>query len=274
MIEHDTSTLVMFSQLFIAFCVGLSSIEVFINRRVFQTGELLDWEVNQLAYPKWCHFLNINVGQVNVIVLQTIRLIFALVIIYQSLTGHITLLPLIVGIIAQLIHCYRAPIGKDGSDQMVSIVLFGLFLFYWQPSQLVQELGIFFISIQIILAYCVSGVAKWFSPLWRNEPILKDILDTRSYGNKFVAKWLNEHPLLCRFGSLLVMTYQASFPLVIILPPEGVYFYLALGFLFHLSIAIVMGLNTFLWSFLACYPILLIGLDLLHRYYPWLQLKF
>jgi hypothetical protein len=45
-----------------------------------------------------------------------------------------------------------------------------------------------------------------------------------------------------------------SFPVVLVAPREVCWGYLACGVLFHLGTAITMGLNKFVWAFLALYP--------------------
>ena len=266
-------TLFHLSVIFLVICISISAFEIIKSKQVFDKGGLLDWRINKLYYPRIANIL--NKYQFKIVSLQIVKIIFSTIIFLQVLLMEkplylTTCLSIIF--ITHLLQNFRIPFGRDGSDQMITVVLFGLILMSWNHNTLIFQLGVMFISVQCILCYTTSGWSKWVSPIWRNQPVLIDILDTKSYGFQTVAKWLNNNKILCRAVALFVMTFQASFPLIIFMPPEGIYLYLTIGALFHLSIAIVMGLNTFFWSFIACYPILLIGLDLLHKTYPWLQI--
>jgi uncharacterized membrane protein (DUF485 family) len=65
---------------------------------------------------------------------------------------------------------------------------------------------------------------------------------------------LSEHSALARAATLAVLAWECAFPLVLVLPAPFAYVMLALGVLFHVTNAVVMGLNTFVWSFVATYP--------------------
>lgn len=57
-----------------------------------------------------------------------------------------------------------------------------------------------------------------------------------------------------RILSLTVILFECLFPLVLILPKEFVLAFITMGFLFHLGTAIIMGLNSFWFSFVCFYP--------------------
>jgi hypothetical protein len=56
---------------------------------------------------------------------------------------------------------------------------------------------------------------------------------------------------------MFLITWESTFPLVLIVPRPVAYAMVASGVLFHLSNGFLMGLNDFFWLFVAAYPALL-----------------
>ena len=52
----------------------------------------------------------------------------------------------------------------------------------------------------------------------------------------------------------LVILGETLFPIVLILPPDALYVVLGASIVFHFMTAYFMGLNTFVWAFIATYP--------------------
>ncbi|WP_170308316.1 hypothetical protein [Parashewanella tropica] len=260
-----------------SFLAGLASlvisIETLVNRKLFESGNILDWRTTRLSAPNWAlpiFDLLFEYSWSNNLVTE-LKAIVSLLLIYQACCSQVSVWTL--GLLFSL-HQFtnsRMPIGRDGAIQMTSIVLFGLILITWPHNSYLNHLGLLFIATQITLAYTASGWAKWVSPIWRNENVLASISNTKSFGKPWVAQFFYRHPTFARLSSLAVMIWQASFPIVIFSSTKVLVLYLVIGFCFHLSIAIAMGLNTFLYSFTACYPILIIAITELHRVAPWLQ---
>jgi hypothetical protein len=69
--------------------------------------------------------------------------------------------------------------------------------------------------------------------------------------------------LLLRVMSAAVIGWELAAIAVPFLPVTGVCIFLSIGVLFHMGIAVIMGLNDFLWPFLSTYPaILLLNFEL------------
>jgi hypothetical protein len=159
---------------------------------------------------------------------------------------------------SQLALRFRDGFGEDGSDQMNAILLIPLALHAVTPSNpLVLHAALGFIALQSCLAYLASGVAKAVSPQWRSGEALFLILNTASYGVRPVARYLRHRrgPGFVLAWSVILM--ECLFPLCLILPAPWFWIFLGWGFLFHLYCAVTMGLNSFLWAFVATYPVLL-----------------
>jgi hypothetical protein len=54
-----------------------------------------------------------------------------------------------------------------------------------------------------------------------------------------------------------VILFEVSFPLVLVAPPAIAVAALGVGLTFHLSCAVLMGLNSFVWPFPATYACVL-----------------
>ncbi|MEA2633800.1 MAG: hypothetical protein QOH92_567 [Chloroflexota bacterium] len=159
----------------------------------------------------------------------------------------------------------RSIYGGDGSQQMNLLIGVALLLgFNPFVGRLAGEAGLIFIAAQSCLAYLVSGVAKLVSPVWmRGDPLL-GILSTKAYGSPFSVQMLLMAPRLRRVGGLAMVCFETCFPLCLALPLPALAIILVWGLLFHMSNAVIMGLNTFVWAFVATYPAICFAWYLLH----------
>jgi hypothetical protein len=114
-----------------------------------------------------------------------------------------------------------------------------------------------FLAGQSCLSYFLAGVAKCLGHSWRDGTAVRDIFRTRSYGQSFLSRLLHRSPILAAGATWFALGFECSFPLVLVLPPPLSLIYLILGCLFHLVNAFAMGLNLFVWAYLATYPAVL-----------------
>ena len=165
-----------------------------------------------------------------------------------GLCGYVLVIRLLLGM--RLIY------GSDASDQMHTIVWSGLLVFLASPSDSIKDLALAFIAAQLLLSYVTSGITKVLSPVWRSGEAVGLIVRTESYGNRHACK-LIERFHLSRPLSLGTMVLEVAAPLLVLMGPRTTIVLLCCGVLFHLGNAIVMGLNSFVWSFTACFPAVL-----------------
>jgi hypothetical protein len=151
----------------------------------------------------------------------------------------------------------RHQIGLDGSDQMNGVVLGALCLGLLSPTAFAQHAAIWFIAFQALLAYLASGVAKLVSPTWRSGSAIRGIVRTHSYGKASVARILSENPRLSTAVCWGTIVFECAFPLIALATPQSCIAILVVGLSFHVGVAATMGLNNFVWSFLATYPAIL-----------------
>jgi hypothetical protein len=148
--------------------------------------------------------------------------------------------------------------GLDGSDQVLVLVLavVTVGLLFWPLERRVASVSIYFLAGQSVLSYLVAGVAKIPGPLWKEGLAVQLILSTRTYGTPWFGRLLWDHPYLGRAVTWGVVVWEVLFPAAMLHPGTAVAA-LALGVGFHLATAFTMGLNTFVWAFLATYPAIL-----------------
>lgn len=153
---------------------------------------------------------------------------------------------------------WRRLFGDDGSDQMNSILLLTLWLCVGPHSTaFILKAGLWFLALQACLSYATAGIAKLLSGEWRSGEAIFRIFNTATYGIGPVARFLGRHKRFSRLLCWSVILAESLFPLCLFLPEPWNWTFLVWGALFHLQCAVIMGLNSFLWAFLATYPALL-----------------
>lgn len=162
---------------------------------------------------------------------------------------------LIFLIIAQLIFNIRNIYTLSGADQMQSIILFGVFISSFNTNGSIALLSFYFITIQLLLSYFFTGFHKIKSKNWRNGQALLLVLNSETFGNQKLLKFLYKNNNIAIFFCWLIMISQLTFVFSFFIFPQLTIIYLAVFFIFHLSIAFFMNLNHFFWVFISTYPI-------------------
>jgi pimeloyl-ACP methyl ester carboxylesterase len=148
--------------------------------------------------------------------------------------------------------------GTDGSDQ-------GSFLVQSAAAAAranggtpkAVDAALWYVSLQSVLSYGVSGLVKMTSPTWRSGDALAGVMRTRSYGDKATWEFLDQHP---RVGKALVrstLALETLFPLVFLGRKRVGPAFVAAAAGFHLANARLMGLGRFVWSFGGMHPAIL-----------------
>ncbi|WP_412079587.1 hypothetical protein ACLF6K_39310 (plasmid) [Streptomyces xanthophaeus] len=146
--------------------------------------------------------------------------------------------------------------GDDGSDQMLAImsVTFAVVLPLGIADPRIAQAGLYFIGAQACLAYSAAGIAKLISPEWRSGVAIRGILSTRTYGLERAARMVQRHPVLALGLASTTIAFECAFLFAPVLPSAALLFLLVVAAAFHASTAVAMGLNGFLWAFVATYP--------------------
>lgn len=157
-----------------------------------------------------------------------------------------------------LVHVMRGPLC-GGCDSMSFQVQCGLFIASFEEIQPgCVRLGMTWIAVQSVMSYLCAGLSKLRNPRWWNGEALRVLL-TRDgpYAVNPVASGLVSHRFLLALAGSGVILFELVFPGVLWMGSHGRVLVLSAGFLFHLANAVMLGLNRFLWAWLASYPALL-----------------
>jgi len=145
---------------------------------------------------------------------------------------------------------------NGGSDYMTLILLMALSAATLLRNYRLVVLGAFYyVTVHFVASYFVAGLVKVLRPNWRSGKALKEFLQSPIY---YCPTWLQS---LCKNKSMTilmswsVMLFELTFPLCLLGGPYAAVF-IGLSFAFHLSNFYFLGLNRFVWSWAACYPII------------------
>jgi hypothetical protein len=143
----------------------------------------------------------------------------------------------------------------QGADwQLTAITHCAMALTLFSDTLVAAGYCLWFLTLQLCLAYFAAGFHKLRSAAWRNGSALPGILSGRVFGFPAFGTWLGRHPLLAWSLCWGTIVWEVSFPVVLVAPRPACLGYLACGVLFHLGTAFTMGLNKFIWAFFALYP--------------------
>jgi hypothetical protein len=186
--------------------------------------------------------------------LVTCRLALALLLLFDPGLGPYWKIYVVGLLIASLLVCMRLPWTKGADSQLNLITCGAISLTLCSDTPTVATWCLYFLTLQLCLAYFAAGYHKLRSPDWRNGCALPGLLSTRLFGAPALAAWLDRRVVVSMALGWATILWELSFPVVLVAPRPVVWCYFCCGVLFHLSTAVTMGLNKFIWAFLALYP--------------------
>lgn len=237
----------------------ISSLELLVNRQLLREDGLLSWSLGRLrldalvagrAASLW-HLVS---TYPNIVVIHAAAVMIAASMAAGPVAWSISPLPALALGAVYTIANVRTHYGHDGADQLAGFVMLSIGVSGLAPTDVSRIACIGFLTFQACLAYGTAGWAKLPMPGWRDGTYLTAILSTEVYGTPAIGRFLAAHPMLARAATLGVLAWECTFPLALVLPAPFAYTMLALGLVFHATNAVVMRLNTFVWSFAATYP--------------------
>ena len=145
---------------------------------------------------------------------------------------------------------------NGGSDFFTLVVLTGLLISQavgaFGHAELGWQAGFWYIAIQAVTSYFMSGAVKLLRPEWRNGAALTIFLNGAIYGPLSAT-----HPLrnqwLAMLGSWGFIVWEILFPLSL-LDPQLAAVFCAVAALFHFLVFWFFGLNRFFWAWLCSFP--------------------
>ncbi len=160
-------------------------------------------------------------------------------------------------VVSRMLIYARNQMGLDGSDQMFLVVSTAGLIGWLGARTGAVDVAVIYIACQLILAYVVAGVAKASSPIWRSGRALGALLDTVGLGRPQLAALLRRHATVSVAACWFVIVFECLGPALVLGGVRGAWCFIAVSGAFHLAIAFVMGLNSFVWAFGATYPAVL-----------------
>jgi hypothetical protein len=148
---------------------------------------------------------------------------------------------------------------NGGSDFLTLVVLTGLLIAYsvgtWVDAELGVQAGLWYICIQSVTSYFMSGAVKLLRAEWRSGDAMTIFLNAAIYG-PLPANHLLRQPMLAALGSWAFILWECAFPLALLGPWQAVAF-CAVAAVFHFLVFWFFGLNRFFWAWLASFPAIL-----------------
>ena len=148
---------------------------------------------------------------------------------------------------------------------MSMLVLPPLVVSLVNPDWIVCQILLIYMFLQMSLCYLFAGAIKMFGSEWRDGSCLQGIFGTEAYGHPFLREIFGNRiaSITAAWALMLGELYLAAAPF---LDRELFLIAIAGGVLLHLSIALSMGLNKFFCTWMAAYPLWVLGYDKWHAF--------
>lgn len=148
---------------------------------------------------------------------------------------------------------------NGGSDFMTLVGLSGLLLAHlvgtFTDPALGWQAGLWYITLQTLSSYFVSGWVKLMRPEWRSGEALPLFLDSGVYG-PLPPRSIFRHRMVAWGCSWSFTLWEGFFP-VVLLDVRLAVLWCAVATLFHFLVFWFFGLNRFFWAWLSSFPALI-----------------
>lgn len=145
---------------------------------------------------------------------------------------------------------------NGGSDAMTALVLAACAARVVFPdSEKIAKFCLWYLAFQIVLSYFVAGIVKIRKSSWRRGDALKVLFAKSNYIVPGKVLRLFNLPFVSLVACWVILIFECSFPLVL-LKHDLALIYIGLALMFHLANFYLLGLNRFVWAWVAAYPAL------------------
>jgi len=145
---------------------------------------------------------------------------------------------------------------NGGSDFMTLVVLTGLLIAqvasYFTTSEMAWRAGLWYITIQSITSYFMSGSVKLLKPEWRDGSAMTIFLNASIHGPLRTGHWLRK-PWLTVTGSWAFILWECAAPLALLEARVALVF-CGIAAFFHFLVFWFFGLNRFFWAWISTFP--------------------
>lgn len=258
---HEAVAALTATRILLAVWCVISALEWAANAGLFRDDGLLSWHILTLRPGRIfrSRLVQTALWERPITVLVSVRIAAAILLLA---TGRPALI--CVALLAVMATSWaltmRSWLGSDGADQMGQVVTVGALLVSagrLAGSGLISLAGVLLVGGQLTLAYFTAGVSKLASPEWRNGQALVGIMGTHSYGHPLGARVMTGTRVVPLVFGWFVILAETAFPLAILAPRPALVSVLILMLALHVLNGYLMGLNLFIWAFVAGYPSML-----------------
>lgn len=237
----------------ISFAVVLQGLEMLLIHHAWSKNGAWDWEVLKREYsPKMQKYLSGFLDEKHFLILMCVQVFLAAI---NMFAAHYLLSGALLFTTVLTAMRFRGTFN-GGSDYMTTLVLLAVFIGGFFADNSLGQLACFaYIGIQTILSYFIAGLIKLKEKSWRDGRAIKEFLLHSNYPVDSNTKALIKKPIFAHMASIIILIFECSFPLAL-MDKRICLIYLCIGFLFHLENFFVLGLNRFVFAWLAAYPAL------------------
>ncbi|MGW7255703.1 hypothetical protein [Streptomyces sp. NPDC054834] len=152
-------------------------------------------------------------------------------------------------VLALLLH----PLGLEAADFIALGTFIAIAVNRLRPDEIDARLACILLCIMVSLSYVAAGTCKFFSDVWGTGRALPGVLKTVAFGTPTLSARVQGR-VVTRYAEWAVISAEISFPVVLLLPGWAAFAILSGLALFHLLIAMTMGLNLFFWAYAGVLP--------------------
>jgi len=241
-------------EILLGFSLALQSVEYL---RIIRLDKVNDWAIlrNEIPdRPRWVRpLLDRLLAPRAYRVLIALRLALALGLMSGGLGLSGTLM--LFGMALVLLLRWRGAFN-GGSDFMTLVGLTGLLIAHTVGAFTTPELGwragLWYVTLQSITSYFVSGWVKLLHPSWRTGRALPQFLDTGIHG-PLTTNSVFRRTGVARAVSWSFTVWEGLMPLALLDPRLAMVLCTVAGG-FHFLVFRFFGLNRFFWAWIASFP--------------------
>ncbi len=234
----------------------LNSFHCLALRRHFRDDGVWSWDVlgtgrsPVMCSDYWTQWM----GHSGVLLLHGMRTAVVLVLVTHSGVISLRTTAIWCVFLIQVLLNLRSA-SSEGSQVISHVTWAALALGHILPRDpIVAEACLLFITLQACLSYTGNGWAKWHSSRWRSGEALELIASHSLSRSVTLVRFLRRHPELSKLMTRATLLAECAFPVVLFLGFPWCCLVLGCGVIFHLLIALFLGLTEFPLSFLSTYP--------------------
>ncbi|MBU6374528.1 MAG: hypothetical protein KGQ59_00890 [Bdellovibrionales bacterium] len=144
---------------------------------------------------------------------------------------------------------------NGGSDYMTVLVLLALSVAACFGGGKITSYALGYIGMQVVASYFVAGLVKIKQAEWRSGHALRVFLGSSLGQTSPWVRILLSRQSFSFYAAWAVMLFELFSPAILILGRNFtfLFFWISAAFLFHLANAFTLGLNRFVWAWLAGY---------------------